>query len=108
MALATTAFADAVPGFELERFAPNPGARETLGLSTGDGLAAGSLRVSLLGHYERDPLVFTVAGVRSGAAISSRVTAHVLAAWASPTGPSSRSRCPSSRGSRETTCRPSA
>ncbi len=82
MALATTAFADAVPGFELERFAPNPGARETLGLSTGDGLAAGSLRVSLLGHYERDPLVFTVAGVRSGAAISSRVTAHVLAAWA--------------------------
>jgi hypothetical protein len=80
--VAGSALADAVPGFELERFVPNPGARETLALSTGDSLPAQSLRVSLLGHYEQDPLVFTVAGVRSGAAIASRVTVHVLGAYA--------------------------
>lgn len=71
-----------VPGFELERFAPNPGARETLTLSTGDLLEAKTLRVALLGHYESAPLVFTVDGQTAGKAVGYRATAHLLAAYA--------------------------
>lgn len=71
-----------IPAFELERFTPNPGARETLALSTGDALPARTLRVSLLGHYEASPLRFTVDGQDAGAAVAYRVTAHVLAAYA--------------------------
>lgn len=82
--LAGAAFAQTqpVPAFELERFAPNPGARETLTLATGDLLPARTLRVSLLGHYQHAPLVFTVDGQRTGSAVGYRVTAHVLAAYA--------------------------
>lgn len=68
-----------VPAFELERLALNPGARETWLANTGDGLEARALRVALLGHYQHEPLVFTVDGVRAGAAVASRWTAHLLA-----------------------------
>ncbi len=69
-------------GFELERVSLNPGARETWLAQTGDGLAAMQLRVSLLGHYEHRPLVYTVDGREVGAYVASRWTAHLLAAFA--------------------------
>jgi hypothetical protein len=78
------AFAQArrVPGFELERFAPNPGGRETLTLATGDLLAEKTLRLSLLGHYQASPLVLTVDGMTAGKAVGYRMTAHLLVAYA--------------------------
>lgn len=68
--------------FELERAQLNAGAAQTWLAQTGDGLAAGQLRVALAGHYEYRPLVVTADGVAAGAYVSSRVTAHLLAAYA--------------------------
>ncbi|MEW5740631.1 MAG: hypothetical protein AB1938_17010 [Myxococcota bacterium] len=82
LAAAASAQTQPIPGFELERFTPNPGARETLTLSTGDVLPARALRVSLFGHYEHSPLRFTTDGQTTGAAVGYRVTAHLLAAYA--------------------------
>jgi hypothetical protein len=85
LCLAVPALAQAtqpVPGFELERFAPNPGARETLSLATGDLLPARTLRVSLLGHLQGSPLVMTVDGQVVGKPVAYRATAHLLAAYA--------------------------
>jgi hypothetical protein len=51
---APSAFAQAqvpVPGFDLDRvFSPDPGS--ALLLSTGEALRAGTLRLSLVGHYQ--------------------------------------------------------
>lgn len=77
--VASTAFAQVAPGFELERLALNPGARETWLATTGDGLDALAVRVALLGHYQHRPLVFTVDGQDAGAYVASRWTAHLLA-----------------------------
>lgn len=66
--------------FELERLTLNAGARETWLAQTGDGLEAMHLRVSLLGHYQHRPLIYTVDGVEVGAAIASRWTAHLVGA----------------------------
>ena len=52
----------ALPGFELERLDLNPGAEGSLLLGTGGLLPQGSVRVSLLGHNERNPLSYLVAG----------------------------------------------
>lgn len=68
-------------GFELERVTLNAGARETWLAQTGDGLEAMHLRVSLLGHYQHRPLVYTVDGVPVGAYIASRWTTHLVAAF---------------------------
>ena len=68
-------------GFELERLTLNPGARETWLAQTGDGLEAMRLRVSLLGHYEHRPLLYTVDGSAVGAYVGSRWTAHLVAAY---------------------------
>lgn len=70
-----------VPGFELERFTFNPGARQTMTLGSADLLDARQLSLGLVGHYAHDPLVFTVDGVRVGALVSSRVTAHLVAGF---------------------------
>lgn len=68
-------------GFELERVTLNAGARETWFAQTGDALEAMHLRVSLLGHYQHRPLVYTVDGVPVGAYIASRWTTHLVAAF---------------------------
>ncbi len=79
--VSSAALAQAVPGFELERLALNPGARETWLATTGDGLEAGAARVALLGHYQHRPLVFTVDGQDVGASVGSRWTAQLLGAF---------------------------
>ncbi len=68
-------------GFELERLTLNSGARETWLAQTGDGLEPMRLRVSLLGHYQHRPLVYTVDGVEVGAAVASRWTAQLIGAF---------------------------
>lgn len=80
--VAVTASAQqAVPGFELERFTFNPGARETLTMGTSDLLEAKRLRLTLAAHYAHDPLVFTVDDRRTGALVGSRLTAHLVAGY---------------------------
>jgi outer membrane protein OmpA-like peptidoglycan-associated protein len=71
-----------LPRFELERLELNPSGAGSLVVGTGELLRPGSFRLSLAGHYEHDPLVFYINGVRQGAVVSDRVMAHVLAAWA--------------------------
>lgn len=68
-------------GFELERLSLNAGARETWLAQTGDGLEPMRLRVSLLGHYQHRPLVYTVEGQEVGALVGSRWTAHLVGAF---------------------------
>lgn len=80
MLCVVSSFASA-QGFELERLTLNAGARETWLAQTGDGLEPMRLRVSLLGHYQHRPLVYTVDGVVVGAAVSSRWTAHLIGAF---------------------------
>ncbi|PTL79479.1 thrombospondin type 3 repeat-containing protein [Vitiosangium sp. GDMCC 1.1324] len=88
-AIATLLFASAalaqpegVPGFELERLELNPDGKGSLVMGTGELLPAGGFRLSLLGHYEKDPLVLYADGNRVGALVGDRVTAHLLMAWA--------------------------
>lgn len=83
VSLAVPAFAQRapVPGFDLERFTLNPGARETLTVDTGDLLDARRLKVALAGHYAHQPLVYEVDDVRSGSLVRSRVTLHLAAAF---------------------------
>ena len=68
--------------FELERLELNPNGRGSLVLGTGELLPEGGLRLSLLGHYERNPLSMYRNDVRLGAVVSDRVMAHLLVAWA--------------------------
>lgn len=70
-----------IPTFELERFTLNAGSRETLTTNTADQLRAKQLRVGLAGHYAHAPLLFTIDDQLAGAAVRSRVTAHLAAAY---------------------------
>ncbi len=82
LASAAGAQQPSLPRFELERLELNPDAAGSLVVGTGVLLQPGSFRLSLAGHYERDPLVFYINGVRQGSVVGDRVMAHVLAAWA--------------------------
>jgi OOP family OmpA-OmpF porin len=71
-----------IPGFELERLQLNPGARDSLVLSTGEQLPRGRYRFALTGHWEHDPLVLMESGRRSAVIVSDRVTGHLSGAYA--------------------------
>ncbi|WNG14884.1 hypothetical protein [Cystobacter fuscus] len=71
-----------LPVFELERLELNPSGKGSLVLASGELLPRGGFRLSVAGHYERNPLVFYLDGVRKGALVSDRAMAHVLLAWA--------------------------
>lgn len=68
--------------FDLGRVVPDVGSPTSQLLATGDGLPAGTLRLSLLLHYEKDPLVFYRSGARVGALVGDRLTAQLGVAWA--------------------------
>ncbi len=68
--------------FDLERLSPELGSANSLVLATGDGLPAGTLRLSVLGHYENEPLVYVRDGERVGAVVGTRFSTHVGAAYA--------------------------
>ncbi|WP_257451606.1 OmpA family protein [Archangium lipolyticum] len=80
-AFTASAQSQRIPGFELERLQLNPGARDSLVLSTGDLLRRGQYRLSLTGHWENKPLVLFERGRESATIISNRVTAHLSGAW---------------------------
>ncbi len=79
---AVPAFAqNAVPGFELERMSPSGTSVNSVALATGDVLQKGALKVSLMGHYEHDALVFYRNGQKVGAIVGSRFTTQVGASY---------------------------
>ncbi len=71
-----------IPGVELERLQLNPGAKESLVLSTGDLLPKGQFRLAFTAHYESEPLVLLRNDERQGVIVDSRVTAHLSGAYA--------------------------
>lgn len=79
----TTAWAEVpIPSFELERLQLNPGAGASLLLGTGEILPAGSLRLSLVSHFEKNPFLLYRNGTRSEAVVGQRATVHLMAAYA--------------------------
>jgi hypothetical protein len=72
-----------LPQFNLDQLDVNTAALGSMVVGTGDTLPAGSLRFSLAGDYENDPLVYyTADGTLAGSVISDRFTVHVVGAWA--------------------------
>ena len=70
-----------LPSFELERLELNHNGKGSLVMGTGELLPPGGFRLSLAGHYEKNPLVLYSDGERLGAVVSDRATAHLLLAW---------------------------
>lgn len=79
---ATASFAQSpVPSFDLDRvLSPDPGSALVLG--TGDGLRKGTVRLSLIGQYQHQPLVYRLDGERVGSLLGARVSTHLGVAWA--------------------------
>jgi len=80
--LGLTAFGQNVmKPFELEQLTLNPGARSNLLLSTGDLLPERSFRVSLVGHYQSQPLaVYSQTDDKLGYIVDARTTGHLTMA----------------------------
>jgi len=70
-----------VPGFELEHLTFNPAQRASFLLGTGDLLLASQFRLSVVAHYQHNPLVLLQTGSSPRALVQSRVTAHLIAAY---------------------------
>lgn len=71
-----------IPSVELERLQLNPGARDSLVLSTGDLLEKGQYRLAFTAHYENEPLVLLENDERQGVIVTDRVTVHLSGAYA--------------------------
>ena len=85
---ATSASAQVVPSFDLERLTLDPSAVSSMVVGTGQVRPAGQGRVSIAAHYENRPLVLLADGVvigrglpydgtRLGDIVENRVTAHL-------------------------------
>ncbi len=84
LAVSSTAAAQTqreVPGFELEHLTFNPSQKAGLLIGTGDLLAESQFRVSLVAHYEHNPLVLFQTGQGPRSVVRNRVTAHLIAAF---------------------------
>ncbi|OJT22111.1 cell envelope biogenesis protein OmpA [Archangium sp. Cb G35] len=77
--LASAQTTEHLPGFELERLETNVG-RGTLLVGNGQLMVPGGLSVSLLGHYQRLPLVLSD-GVQDLQVVSDRATALLAASY---------------------------
>jgi len=78
-----TAFGqNTMKSFELEQLTLNPGARSNLLLSTGDLLPERSFRISLVGHYQSQPLAVykSTDDEKLGYIVDARTTGHVTMA----------------------------
>lgn len=80
--LAAPAHAQALRSFDLERLELNPGAQGSLVVGTGALLPEGSLRLSMTGHYERNPLALysTTEGLQI--LVHDRISSHLGVAYA--------------------------
>ncbi len=79
----TAQAADRIPGFEIEQFSFNPGAEHSMVVDTGALLRPGAYRLSLAGHYEKDPLVLLRSdGTRIDSVLSNRWSTSLVAAFA--------------------------
>jgi len=67
--------------FELERLDLNPGAEGSLVLGTGELMPAGDFRLSAVGHYQHNPLVFSRGG-QALPIVGSRTTMLLAGAYA--------------------------
>lgn len=72
-------------GVELERLTLNPGAAGSLLVPTGELLPRGELRVSVMGHYQHNPLVLA-RGTEVYQIVGNRVTTHLAGAWSPMSG----------------------
>ena len=66
-----------VPGFNLEKLELDPFAVGSLVVGSGRLLAPGALRISVVGHYERNPLLIRLESERTAAVVRDRVATHV-------------------------------
>ncbi|MDY7225555.1 OmpA family protein [Hyalangium rubrum] len=82
--LATTALAQdqRIPGFELEKLQLNPGARDSLVLSTGDLLEQGRYRLGVTAHWEHKPLALFEGDEEVQVVVKDRATLHLSGAYA--------------------------
>ncbi len=71
-----------IPQFNLDRLDVNSSALGSMVVGTGDTLPEGSVRFSLAGDYENNPLMYYSGGKLVAPVISDRYTVHVVAAWA--------------------------
>jgi OOP family OmpA-OmpF porin len=89
LVLSTTALAQpaGVPEFELERMEFNPSGAGSLVINSGRLLPGGHSRLSLIGHYENEPLTPELidpsqeSGFREVTVVSHRTTAHLMGAY---------------------------
>ncbi|MCP3063933.1 OmpA family protein [Myxococcus sp. K38C18041901] len=81
-ALSAQAQVQRIPNLELERLQLNPGAKDSLVLSTGDLLPDGTFRLGLTAHYEHKPLVLLRNDDEVSTIVSNRVTVHLSGAYA--------------------------
>jgi len=87
--LSTTALAQpaGVPEFELERLEFNPSGAGSLVINSGRLLPGGHFRLSLIGHYENEPLTPELvdasqeSGFREVTVVSHRTTGHLIGAY---------------------------
>lgn len=70
-----------LPVFDVERLELNSSAQGSLLIGTGRILGEGGFRLSLAGHYEREPLLAYVDDERVGAIIRDRLTLHLGGAY---------------------------
>jgi OmpA-OmpF porin, OOP family len=86
--VASSARAQLVPNFDLERLSLDPAAVSSMVIGTGEILPEGQSRVFLAAHYENRPLVLltdgevvgrglSTSGTRVGDIVGNRVTAHL-------------------------------
>lgn len=71
-----------LPQFDLDRLDVNSSTLGSMVVGTGETLPAGTVRFSLAGDYENDPLVYYQDGQLVGPVISDRFTVHAVGAWA--------------------------
>ncbi|MFL5347472.1 MAG: OmpA family protein [Hyalangium sp.] len=70
-----------LPEIELERLTLNPSGQGSLLLGTGELLPGGGYRLSLVGHYEHDPLVLYRGDEKVGSVVKHRLTGHLAVAY---------------------------
>jgi OmpA-OmpF porin, OOP family len=81
LASASHAQTNALPAFDLERMELNPSGLGAWTVGSGQVLPVGDYRGTALLHYEHNPLLAVLDGVRIGSIVRHRMTLHLAAAY---------------------------